>query len=66
MKKLIILIAVLSFVSCGETKKEEPAMIKKVVCGDSVDTEMFNQDGEAFTVRVAGKCDTILVPAAKE
>lgn len=63
MKKLIILSFVISLTACGESKKEEPAMIKKIVCADSVEQEMFDQNGNSFIVRMPGKCDTILEPA---
>jgi len=63
MKQIVILISLLAFTACGESKKEEPAMVKKVVCADSVEQEMFDQEGNAFVVKVPGKCDTILEPA---
>lgn len=63
MKNLIILSGLLAFFSCGEPKKEEHTMIKKVVCGDSVVQMMYDENGKEYAVKVPGKCDTILEPA---
>lgn len=63
MKNLVLLSTLLTFAACGESKKEEPAMIKKVVCGDSVEQEQFDQNGNSLIVRLPGKCDTILEAA---
>jgi hypothetical protein len=64
-KNLLILSMLLGLAACNESKKEEPAMLKKVVCGDSVDQQMFDQEGNMFFVKLPGKCDTILEPAPK-
>jgi len=63
MKKLTTLIGICILCSCSNPKNEAP--IKKVVCGDSVETEMFDENGTAFTVRIPGKCDTVLVTEEK-
>jgi hypothetical protein len=65
MKNLLILSMLLGLAACSESKKEEPAMLKKVVCGDSVDQQMFDQEGNMFFVKLPGKCDTVLEPAPK-
>lgn len=63
MKQVIVLLMLLSLAACGTSKKEEPVMIKKVVCGDSVDQILYNEAGTEYTFRVPGKCDTILEKA---
>lgn len=63
MKKLVVLFAPVLMIACGEAKKEEPAMVKKVVCGDSVEQAMYDEMGNVYTVRTPGPCDTILEPA---
>lgn len=63
MKNLITLTILLAFAACSESKKEEPAMIKKVVCADSVEQEFFDEQGNPYVLKVAGKCDTILEKA---
>lgn len=65
MKQLIAVLLVAGSFSCGSSEPEAPAQIKKVVCGDSVEQEMFDQDGKSFMVKVPGKCDTVLVEAEK-
>jgi len=65
MKKLFTLLALVALVSCSGSHKEEPKQIKKIVCGDSVEQEMFDQNGVAIKVKVAGKCDTVLVTEEK-
>jgi hypothetical protein len=59
MKKLIILIAGLGFASCGTSNKEEQKIIKEIVCADSVEQAMFDENGNEILVRVPGPCDTI-------
>ncbi len=63
MKQLLILVTSLFWMACGESKKEEPAMVKKVVCADSVEQAMYDEMGNIYTVKVPGPCDTILEPA---
>ncbi len=65
MKQLFTALLLAGMFSCGSSKPEAPAQIKKVVCGDSVEQEMFDQDGKSFMVKVPGKCDTVLVDAEK-
>ncbi len=63
MKYILILSCLWAFSSCIESKKEEPAMIKKVICGDSVVQMMYDENGKEWAVKVPGKCDTILEKA---
>lgn len=61
---MVLLLAALS--ACGDSNNDPPKMKQKIVCGDSVDSEMFDQDGNVYTVRMPGKCDTLLVPEDQE
>ncbi len=61
MKKLFTLLALVALVSCSGSHKDEPKQIKKIVCGDSVETEMFDVNGNSIMVKSPGKCDTVLV-----
>lgn len=65
MKQMMILFALLILFACGGSKNENSAVTKKVVCGDSVEQEMYDQSGQVFFVKVPGKCDTIIVNPEK-
>lgn len=65
MKNLFILIAISTLFSCGGSKTDVAVVTKKVVCGDSVEQEMYDQNGQMFLVKVPGKCDTIIEKAAE-
>lgn len=49
----------LVFMACGGSKNDSPKVIKEIVCGDSVEQELYDQEGNVFTSRIPGKCDTI-------
>jgi len=38
-------------------------MVKRVVCGDTIDMELIDSLGNTYTIRTPGPCDTILVEA---
>ncbi len=59
MKALVILLFSLMACNCSNTKHDEPRKIKEIVCGDSVEQELFDQNGNVFFVKKPGTCDTI-------
>ncbi|WP_317900106.1 hypothetical protein [Aurantibacillus circumpalustris] len=61
MKKLITLFVLIAAVSCNSSSEKAAATKTKIVCGDSIEQEMFDENGNSIMVRVAGKCDTIVV-----
>ncbi|MDI1356156.1 MAG: hypothetical protein PSX36_14650 [bacterium] len=65
MKNMLMLFALVAGCACGGTKKDAGAVIKKVVCGDSVEKIMYDQNGSEYRLKVPGKCDTIVEKAAK-
>ncbi|MCU0361115.1 MAG: hypothetical protein MUF75_10430 [Bacteroidia bacterium] len=59
MKKLISAIAISSLFACSNPKQDAPKQIKEIVCGDSIEQELFDDEGNSYTMKVPGKCDTI-------
>ncbi len=59
MKTLLICSIALFAISCSSNKQDEPRKIKEIVCGDSVEQELFDQNGNIFFVKKPGTCDTI-------
>lgn len=65
MKNILILAALGLLVSCGDKKTDQP-VTKKVICGDSVEQELFDESGNSYIVRIPGQCDTIEVQEEKD
>jgi len=59
MKNLLLLSLTCIAFSCSNTKEDAPRKIKEIVCGDSVEQEIFDEQGRAYFVKLPGKCDTI-------
>lgn len=59
MKSILLASSVICMFSCGSAKPDAEKKQFKIVCGDSVETEMFDQNGTAFSVKIPGKCDTV-------
>lgn len=51
----------MAMVACSESKKESNAPTYKIVCGDSLEQEMFDENGNSFYVKIPGTCDTIVL-----
>jgi len=59
MKNLLFLSLICIAFSCSNTKEDAPRKIKEIVCGDSIEQELFDDEGNSYTMKVPGKCDTI-------
>lgn len=59
MKKLLTVLSIVILTSCGGSKENEARVIKEIVCGDSVEQHLYDQNGNEYTGKVPGKCDTI-------
>ena len=66
MKKLIFLFALPFLFSCTASKTEEPAVRKKVICGDSMEVEMFDEQGNSYFTKIPGTCDTVEVKEGEQ
>ncbi len=59
MKKLIVAVAVMWMVSCNnQNNTERSSAGNKQEC-DSVEQEMFDENGNVYYVKVAVPCDTL-------
>ena len=65
MKKLLAAFGLLIIVSCSNSTKDAEAPLKKVVCGDSFEQELFDSLGNSVFVKKPGDCDTVLVTEEK-
>ena len=63
MKELLTIIVLIVVVSCSPSEEKKHALNTKIVCGDSIEQEMFDETGNVIFVKVPGKCDTIGVTA---
>jgi hypothetical protein len=50
----------MAMVACSESKKESEEPGYKIVCGDSIEQEQFDENGDVLFVKIPGTCDTIL------
>jgi hypothetical protein len=60
MKSLISVLTLMAMVACSESKKESEEPGYKIVCGDSIEQEQFDENGDVLFVKIPGTCDTIL------
>jgi hypothetical protein len=60
MKPLISAMILMAIVACSESKKESNTPTYKIVCGDSIEQEQFDENGDVLFVKIPGTCDTIL------
>jgi len=59
MKTINILGLTLCLVACSNSKPDEPRRIKEIICGDSIEQKLFDPDGNVYTMKIPGTCDTI-------
>lgn len=59
MKSILACFSLLFVFACSGNKQDEPRKIKEIVCGDSVEQELFDEQGNAYFMKLPGKCDTI-------
>ncbi|HQQ93999.1 MAG TPA: hypothetical protein PLQ93_05555 [Bacteroidia bacterium] len=57
MKTLIFILSLFLFSSCGGS--DSLTQKKKVVCGDSIVQKMYDVNGDVYTAKLPGKCDTV-------
>jgi len=59
MKKYFVFTLVTLLTACSTNKSDSKPAIKEIVCGDSTEQELFDQNGNSFFTKIPGKCDTI-------
>lgn len=59
MKTTSAFVLLLFAFACSSNKQDEARKIKEIVCGDSIEQELYDQNGNVYFGKMPGKCDTI-------